>query len=178
MIFLPDYIGRTTKVSDLPVEILNETSAVIQGLLSEKTEPFSESLRLVCGFFRTPSQKEICLSWSPFFQIEANDNKGDISVLRHQMAISWIKDKFSTAIVAFDEKARDLWAKDWPEPCRHFLSNRTYFLPIPLSAFLMDHPGKCYKALKNECMYLHNNTVEEYTSMALVCRNCCSFVQL
>lgn len=113
---------------------------VVNNLLSEKHESYSQSLYLVCGILKTPSHKELYLPWSPLRKAST------IYQSTQKLAMEWILNRLSLAVTAFDERARYIWTLEWPEPCLYFLSSSTSFTPNHLWLNLIvdsqDHVSK------------------------------------
>lgn len=113
---------------------------VVNNLLSVEYESHSQSLHLVCGILKTPSHKELYLPWSPLRDVSTTSQS------TQTLAIEWILNRLLLAVTAFDERARDIWALEWPEPCRYFLSSSTSFTPnllrLNLIGVSQDHVSK------------------------------------
>ena len=129
MLFLPDYIKHTSSISDLPIDIIKVVVALVQKLSSGKYELYSTSLLLICGVFKTPSQKEIYLPWSPLCRSGVSESVSPFSQQTQTVATQWILNRLSLAAAAFDERARDIWSIEWPQLCLQFLSRGTQFIP-------------------------------------------------
>lgn len=127
-------------ISDLPIEVIKVVVDVVNNLLSEKYESYSQSLHLVCGILKTPSHKELYLTWSPLRNVSTTSQS------TKNLAMEWILNRLSLAVTAFDERARDIWTLEWPEPCRYFLSSSTSFRPnllwLNLIGVSQDHVSK------------------------------------
>lgn len=124
-------IGR---LSDLQFfsKILNLTTTIVEELLSRKHESNFSALLHVCGIFTTPSQKKILRPWSLLCCQTENESESPASI--HERALEWLLGRFSVAVEAFDERARELWTEKCPESCLIFLSQSK---PSVLILFLL-----------------------------------------
>lgn len=120
---LPDYITQTRSSSELPIEVMQVVATLVYNLSSEKYGLYSKSLHLVCGILKTPSEKELYLPWSPL-------SLSRTSLSTQQLATQWMINRLSLAVIAFDERARDLWTQEWPSLCLNFLSQSTLLISI------------------------------------------------
>lgn len=129
MLFLPDYIKHTSSISDLPIEVLKVVVALVQNLSSGKYELYPTSLLLICGVFKTPSKKEIYLPWSPLCHSGVSESVSTVSQRTQTVATQWMLNRLSLAATAFDERARNMCAIEWPGLCSWFLSQSTQPTP-------------------------------------------------
>lgn len=164
MTILPDYIIQTKSTSKLPIEVMQVVAALVHRLSSEKYESHSRSLHLICGILKTPSQKELWLPWSPIPHPAVKESVSTTSQSMQNLAIQWMLNRLSLAVTAFDEQARNMWAREWPEQCLNFLLDSTQFVPNFLRLILIFRFSECPT---NDCRYSHRNRTEEDCSIML-----------
>src|SRR5215471_7559446 len=104
-----------TSISFLPIEILRNAVGLAQKLISGD-DSSRETLLLLTGVFTTPvTGKLILLPWSPL-------RTSTSTTIQHKVALDWFLNKFSEAIIGFDEKVRVIWQHEWPQRCFRFLT--------------------------------------------------------
>lgn len=121
MSVMTEFIHKAKSVLCLPIEILKEVTMLVRGPAAEKTAFHTTSLML-CGILITSSHKEVHLLWSPLDRPEISSIELNKSSSMDQIVMQWVLGRLSVAITAFDIKARELYAKNWPDPCLGFSS--------------------------------------------------------
>lgn len=110
------------KLMDLPMDILNHASRLIQTTASGEVKD-SEGLMLVCGLWSSPKNpmQMTVLPWSPL-RIDGVQMPVDMSpeALLSQARL-WIRERFFSTVEAFQSVSFNLFRDLFPRRCIHFL---------------------------------------------------------
>lgn len=113
-------VTQTTKLDDLPFEMMHEAIKFAKDLTLGKYSVTLRIVLLLTGIWKPKSGKVrfIVLPWSPLGENMTDVSNDDLTkfVMQH------VLDRLVLAILAFDAKARDLWTQKWPKRCVQYLT--------------------------------------------------------
>ena len=113
-------ITKTVTLDDLPFEMMQEAVKFAKDLTLGKGSDTLKTMFLLAGLWKpTNSMGNLTvLPWSPLRAALT-----DVSSIDPTKAVTQkVLDHLVSAILAFDEKARDLWKEKWPIHCFRFVT--------------------------------------------------------
>jgi len=111
-------ITQPPSFAELPVEIVEEAINTVKDLFVRVEGDAWSAVLLLTGVFNMDGKTYVLLPWSPLREVSTDIIAGDYP----QLAKTWLLDKIASAILALDEKARELWKMEWPVRCVQFLT--------------------------------------------------------
>ena len=111
-------ITQPPSLAELPFEIVKEAINTVKDLFIRAESDSWSVVLLLTGVFNMDGKTYVLLPWSPLREISTDIVSGDYP----QLARTWLLDKMASAILALDEKARELWKMEWPLRCAQFLA--------------------------------------------------------
>ena len=107
-------------LNTVPFDIVDEAVKIVTDVLSKPTGDVLLVVLLLVGLFKLEgiAGGYSLLPWSPL-----PENHTESSAEKHTgLAISWLVDKMSSAILQVDKKLRNLWDLKWPRRCQQVLT--------------------------------------------------------
>jgi hypothetical protein len=116
----PLQITQTPSLAEFPFGIVEVAIDTVKSLFIRGDSDVWPAVLLLTGIFNidVAAKIRVLLPWSPLREIAADIITEDY----FQLAKTWLLNKMSSAILAFDEKARALWKVEWPLRCARFLA--------------------------------------------------------
>lgn len=111
-------IARTTGLADLPFEIIREVIWFAKRLVVDKDNDTMKILLVLTGLWKYEKGQAgfTVLPWSPLRETLTDVSNVDAP----KVAIRWILDRLSSALLVLDARARNVWKVKWPNRCVQF----------------------------------------------------------
>lgn len=111
-------ITQPPSLAEIPFEIVEEAINTVKDFFVQAESDAWSAVQLLTGVFNMDGKTHILLPWSPLHEMPTDIIAGDYP----QLAKTWLLDKMSSAILALDKNARELWKMERPVRCVLFLT--------------------------------------------------------
>lgn len=112
-----------TNLEDVPFEALQDSIELATNLALQNDAQSWIVFRLMTGLWKT-DKEQYGYAVLPRSPLRSGSHRLEDDVA-HRQAKTWVFSSFSRAILALDNRLRDLWSQTWPNRCSHYLTRST-----------------------------------------------------